>query len=105
MNISRFHISCIQKTDNTAYFTVGGALHILEQYVSTICFSSICVCGLPMNERRQRACAKSRPRRCGENVRERHLLSEYASYIFGHTSAYCINTNITRDVHISRTIT
>jgi hypothetical protein len=72
MNISRFHISCIQKTDNRPYLTVGGALdHIehfkrTEQYVNSICFSRIGVCGLPMNEGRQRACAKSRPQRCGK---------------------------------------
>jgi hypothetical protein len=86
MNISRFHISCIQKTDNRPYFTVGGALDHLEhfkhteQYINTICFSHIGVCGLPMNEGRQRACAKSRPQRCGGNIRKRYLLSEYASY-------------------------
>ena len=45
MNISRFHISCIQQTNNRPYFTVGGALDHLqhfkrtEQYVNTICFS------------------------------------------------------------------
>ena len=50
-NISRFYISCIQKTDNKPYFTVGGALIGLEhfkrteQYVNTICFSRIGVCG------------------------------------------------------------
>jgi hypothetical protein len=33
-----------------------------------------------MNEGRQRACAKSRPRLWGENIRKRYLLSEYASY-------------------------
>ena len=67
------------------YFTVGGALNHLEhfkcteQYVNTICFSRIGVCSLPMNEGKQRACAKSRPQRCGGNVRKRYLLSEYAS--------------------------
>jgi hypothetical protein len=87
MNISRFHISCIQKTDNRPYFTVGGALDNLErfkrteQYVNTICFSRIGVCRLPMNEGRQRACAKPRPQRCGGNIRKRQLLSEYASYM------------------------
>jgi hypothetical protein len=54
MNISRFHISCIRKT-NKYYFTIGGALDHLEhfkrteQYVNTVCFSRIGVCGLPMN--------------------------------------------------------
>jgi hypothetical protein len=87
MNISRFHISCIQKTDNTPYFTVGGALDRLEhferteQYVNTMCFSRIGVCGLPMNEGRQRACAKSRPQRCGGNILKQYLLPEYAKYM------------------------
>ena len=87
MNISRFHISCIQKTDNRPYFTVGRKLDHLEhfkrkeQYVNTTCFSRIGVCGLPVNEGRQRACAKSRPQRCGGNTRKRYLLSVYASYI------------------------
>jgi hypothetical protein len=42
MNISRFHISCIQKADSRPYFTNGGALDQLEhverteQYVNTI---------------------------------------------------------------------
>jgi hypothetical protein len=67
MNISRFHISCIQKTDNKPYFTVSEALDRLEQfkrteqYVNTIFFSRIGVFGLPVSEERQRACAKSRP--------------------------------------------
>jgi hypothetical protein len=84
MNISRFHIYCIQKADNTPYFTVGGALDHLkqfkrtEQYVNTICFSRIGVCGLPTNKGRQRACAKPQPQRCGGNIRKRYLLSEYA---------------------------
>jgi hypothetical protein len=44
MNISRFHISCIQKTDNRAYFTVGGTLDhhehfkLTEQYVTLSAF-------------------------------------------------------------------
>jgi hypothetical protein len=64
MNISRLHISCIQTTDKRSYFTVGGALDHLErfkrteQHVNTICFSRIGVCGLPMNDGKQRACAK-----------------------------------------------
>jgi hypothetical protein len=86
MNISRFHTSCIQKKDNRSYFTVGGAIDHFEhfkrteQYVHTICFSRIGVCGLPVNEGRQRACAKSPPQRCGGNIRKRFLLFEYASY-------------------------
>jgi hypothetical protein len=86
MNISRFHISCIQKTDNRPYFTAAGALDHLEhfkhteQYADTIWFFLIGVCGLPMKEGRQRACAKSRPHRCCGNIRKRYLLSEYASY-------------------------
>jgi hypothetical protein len=60
MNISWFHISCIQKTENRLCFTVGEALDHLEhfkrtaQYVNNICFSRIGVCVLPMNEGRQR---------------------------------------------------
>ena len=60
MNISWFHISCIPKTDNRPNFTVGGALDHLEhfkhteQYVNSICFSRIDVCGLPMNEGRRK---------------------------------------------------
>jgi hypothetical protein len=67
MNISRFHISCIQKTDNISYLTVDGALDHLEhfkcteQYVNTICFFHIGICGLPVSEGRHCACAKSRP--------------------------------------------
>jgi hypothetical protein len=67
MNISWFHVSCIQKTDNRPYFTITGALDHLEhfkhlkQYVNTICFSHIGVYGLPVNEGRQCPCAKSRP--------------------------------------------
>jgi hypothetical protein len=82
MNINWFHISSIQKTDNRPYFTVGGVLDHLEhfkrteQYVNTICFSRIGVCGLPMNEGRLRAFAKSRPQRCGGNIRKWYLLSE-----------------------------
>jgi hypothetical protein len=34
-NISRFHISCIQKTDTRPYFTVGGALDHLEHFKLT----------------------------------------------------------------------
>jgi hypothetical protein len=88
MNICQFHISCIQKTDNRPYFTVGRPLDHLEhfqcteQYVNTICFSRSGVCGLPLNKGRQRACAKSRPQRGGGNVRRRYLLSEYASYLY-----------------------
>ena len=73
MNISRFHISCIQTTDNRPYFTVGGALYHLEhfkrteQHVNTIYFARIGVCGLPKNKGRQCAWAKSRPKRCGRN--------------------------------------
>jgi hypothetical protein len=48
--------------------------------VNTTCFSRIGVCDLPMNEGRQRACAKSQPQRCGGNIRKRYLLSEYDSY-------------------------
>jgi hypothetical protein len=65
MDISQFHISFIQKMDNRPYFTVGGALNHLEhfkhteQYVNTICFSCIGICSLPVNEGRQRTCAKS----------------------------------------------
>ena len=87
MNISRFHISCIQKTDNRPYCTVGGALDHLEhfkrteQYVNTICLSRTGVCDLPVSEGRQRACVKLRPQRCGGNIRKRYLLYEYASYI------------------------
>jgi hypothetical protein len=57
--------SCIQKTDNRPYFTVGGVLDHLEHFkrteqnVNTICFSGIDVCGLPMNVGRQLACVKS----------------------------------------------
>jgi hypothetical protein len=87
MNINRFHISCIQETDNKPYFTVGGALDHLEhfkrteQYVNTICFSRVGVCGLPMNEGRQHTCAKLRLKRCGGNISKRYLLSENASYV------------------------
>jgi hypothetical protein len=90
MNISRFHVSCIQTTDIIPHFTVGGALDHLEHFkrteqnVSTICFSRIAVCGLPMHEKRQRACAKSLSQRCDGNIRKRHLLSEYASYQLKH---------------------
>jgi hypothetical protein len=85
MNICRFHIYWIQKTDNRPYFLVGGALERLEHFkrteqcVNTIWLSRIDVCGLPMNEGRQRACAKSRPQRCGGNIKKRFLLSENAS--------------------------
>ena len=64
------------KTDKRPYFTVGGALHHLEhfkrteQHVNTVCFSRICVCGLPMNDGKQRACVKWRPQRCGGNIRK-----------------------------------
>jgi hypothetical protein len=51
-----------------------------EQYVNIICFSHIGVCGLPLNEGRQRACAKSRPQRCSGSIRKRYFLFEYASY-------------------------
>ena len=60
MNISRFYISWIQKTDNKPYFTVGGALDRLEHFkctelhVNTICFSLTGVCGLSAHEGRQR---------------------------------------------------
>ena len=50
-----------------------------QQYANTICFSCIGVCGLPMNEGRQDACAKSLTQRCSGNIRKRYLLSEYAS--------------------------
>jgi hypothetical protein len=84
--ISWFHISCIQKMDKRPYFTVGRVLNHLEhfkcteQYVNIICFSHIDVCGLPMNEGRQRACMKSRPQCGGGNIWKRYLLSEYALY-------------------------
>jgi hypothetical protein len=90
MNISQFHISYIQKTDNRPYFTVGGMLDHLEhfkhteQYVNTVCFSLIGVCGLPVNEGRQCTCTKSRPQRCGRNILKRYLLSEYALYLHGY---------------------
>jgi hypothetical protein len=91
MNISWFHISCIQKMDNRPYFTVGGALDYLEhfkcteRYVNTVCFSRIGICGLPLNEGRQDACAKSLTQCCGRNIRKRYLLSEYtSSYIQWH---------------------
>jgi hypothetical protein len=78
-SVSTFHV-----TGHLYLYTVGGALDHLEHlkrtehYPNTICFSraSISVCGLPMKERRQRACAKSRPQRYGGNIRKRHLLSE-----------------------------
>ena len=59
MNISRFYISFIQKTDKGPYFTVGGALDYLEyfkrteQYINPMCFYRIGVCGLSVNEGRQ----------------------------------------------------
>ena len=86
MNISQFHISCIQKTDNRLYFTVGKVLNHLEhfkhteQYVHTICFSHIGISVLPVNEGRQCSCAKSWPQRCGRNSCIWYLLSKYASY-------------------------
>ena len=55
-------------------FTVGGALDHLEHFkhteqgVNTICFSHIGDCGLPVNEGRQRAWAKSRLHSCGGNI-------------------------------------
>ena len=87
MNISQFHISCIQKTYNRPHFTVGRVLDHLEhfkcteQYINTLCFSCIGICGLPVNKGRQRACAKSQPQRCGGNICKQYLLSEYALYI------------------------
>jgi hypothetical protein len=84
MNISWFHISCIQKTDNRPYFMVGIALNYpehfkcTEQHVNTICFSRIGICGLPMNEGNQCTCTKLRPQSCGGNICKWYLLSEYA---------------------------
>jgi hypothetical protein len=82
MNISWFHISCIPKTDNRRYFTVGGALDHLEQfkhteqYVNTIRFSCIGICGLPVYEGRGCACVK-----LSSALQQKYLqmvLSEYA---------------------------
>jgi hypothetical protein len=104
-NMSQIHISCIKITDNRPYFTVGGALDHLEyskrteQYLNTICFSHIGVCGLSVSERWRRACAKLGPQRFGGNIRKRFVLSECASYFPVRISTKLQNQNCNFKYH------
>ena len=73
-----------EKRDTRLYFTVSMVLDQLEhfkrteQYINTISFSHVGVCGLPLNEGKQHARVKSR-QCCGGNIHKLYLLSEYAS--------------------------
>jgi hypothetical protein len=82
MNVSRFHISCIQKTDYRPYFTVGGTLDRLkhfkrtEQNVNMIRCSRNGVWVLLIEEGSQCTCTKQQPQRCSGNICNRYLLSK-----------------------------
>jgi hypothetical protein len=85
MNVSRFHISCIQKTNYRPYFTVGGPLDRLKHFKRTEQNVIQCprngVWVLLIDEGSQCTCAKWQPQCCSGNICNRYLLSEYALYI------------------------
>jgi hypothetical protein len=85
MNVSRFHVSCIQETDYRPHFTYGGLLDFLEhckhrgQCVNLVRLSANCVCAFQKNQQTLHACASYWPQRCSANICKRNLFCGYAS--------------------------
>jgi hypothetical protein len=79
MNVSRFHVSCIQETDYRPHFTCGGLLDFLEHCkhtgrgVNAVWLSSNWVRPFPKDQQTLHKCAPSWPQRCSDNTCKQNL--------------------------------
>jgi hypothetical protein len=87
MNVSRFHVSCIQETDYRPHFTCGGLLDFLEhckhtvQCVNMVRLSANGIRAFPKDQQTLHVRTPSWPQSCSGNILKRNLFFGYASYI------------------------